>query len=157
MSSSALRASLVIVAQLCATLLSLSYHGYEVHMSRPEHNFQMDYIEFPATDVAASKRFYHAVFGWEFKDWGPDYISFHDGRIAGGFSAAAKPADQSGATGTDSAVGPLVVIYATALDDVHRKVTESGGKIVRETFEFPGGKRFHFTDPSGNVLAVWSE
>ena len=55
-------------------------------MAQAEHNFQIDYIEFPATDIEASKRFYNSVFGWNFQDYGPDYTSFHDGRIAGGFN-----------------------------------------------------------------------
>jgi predicted enzyme related to lactoylglutathione lyase len=122
-------------------------------MTQPEHNFQMDYIEFPATDIAATKTFYHQVFGWEFKDWGPGYTSFHDGRLAGGFNGESQPA---GADSTKTH-GVLVVLYAASLDDTHRKVTAAGGKIVRETFEFPGGKRFHFADPNGNELAVWSE
>jgi uncharacterized protein len=122
-------------------------------MSQPEHNFQMDYIEFPATDIEATKRFYHQVFSWEFKDWGPGYTSFHDGRLAGGFNSESQPA------GADSAKtrGVLVVLYAASLDDTYRKVKAAGGRIVREIFEFPGGKRFHFADPNGNELAVWSE
>ena len=123
-------------------------------MSQQEHNFQMDYIELPATDIEATKRFYNHVFGWQFKDWGPGYTSFHDGRLGGGFNGESQPA---GADGGAKTRGVLVVIYAASLDDVYRKVKEVGGKIVRETFEFPGGKRFHFADPNGNELAVWSE
>ncbi len=122
-------------------------------MSQQEHNFQMDYIEFPATDIAATKTFYHQVFGWEFKDWGPGYTSFHDGRLGGGFNGESQPAKADGA----KTCGVLVVLYAASLDDTYRKVKAAGGKIVRETFEFPGGKRFHFADPNGNELAVWSE
>jgi uncharacterized protein len=122
-------------------------------MSQQEHNLQMDYIEFPATDIAATKRFYNQVFGWQFQDWGPDYISFHDGRMNGGFTSGSQPAAADGA----KTRGALVVLYATSLDDVYRKVKEAGGKIVRETCDFPGGKRFHFADPNGNELAVWSE
>ena len=122
-------------------------------MAQQEHNLQMDYIEFPATDIEATKRFYHQVFGWDFQDWGPGYVSFHDGRLAGGFNAEAKPAGAAG----DGTRGTLVVIYAASLEDVYAKVKAAGGKIVRETFEFPGGRRFHFSDPNGNELAVWSE
>jgi uncharacterized protein len=122
-------------------------------MSQQEHNLQMDYIEFPATDIEATKRFYHQVLGWEFTDYGPGYTSFHDGRLAGGFNGESQPA---GADATKTR-GVLVVIYATSLDEIYGKVKAAGGKIVRETFEFPGGKRFHFADPNGNELAVWSE
>ena len=107
----------------------------------------MDYIEFPANDIAATKKFYSEVFGWEFTDYGPDYTSFSDGRLAGGFSAAMEV--QAG--------GPLVVLYSTNLPDIQARVGEAGGQIVRDAFEFPGGHRFHFTDPSGNELAVWSD
>lgn len=116
-------------------------------MSQQEHNFQMDYIEFPATDIEATKRFYNAVFGWTFTDYGPNYTSFHDGRLAGGFTMSAKPVKG----------GALVVLYAQDLAATRRKVVESGGKITIEPFEFPGGRRFHFADPNGNELAVWSE
>jgi uncharacterized protein len=122
-------------------------------MSQQEQNFRMDYIEFPATDIEATKRFYHQVFGWEFTDYGPGYTSFHDGRLGGGFNSESQPAGADG----KKARGVLVVIYATSLDDTRGKVIVAGGKIVREIFEFPGGKRFHFADPNGNELAVWSE
>jgi uncharacterized protein len=122
-------------------------------MSQKEHSLQMDYIEFPATDIEGTKRFYHDVFGWDFQDYGPGYTSFHDGRLGGGFNAEAKPAAADG----NQTRGTLVVIYAAALEDVHAKVKAAGGKIVREIFEFPGGRRFHFSDPNGNELAVWSE
>jgi uncharacterized protein len=114
----------------------------------------MDYIEFPAIDIEATKRFYGQIFGWQFQDWGPDYISFNDGRLGGGFTKQAQPAYAGPGAKT---LGALVVIYATSLDEIYRKVKEAGGKVVRETFEFPGGKRFHFVDPNGNELAVWSE
>jgi predicted enzyme related to lactoylglutathione lyase len=122
-------------------------------MSQQEHNFQMDYIEFPATNIEATKKFYSQVFGWEFTDYGPGYTSFNDGRLGGGFNSESQPA---GADGTTTR-GVLVVLYATSLDDTRAKVIAAGGKIVREIFEFPGGKRFHFADPNGNELAVWSE
>ena len=120
-------------------------------MSQPQNNYRMDYIEFPATDIEATKRFYHQVFGWDFQDWGPGYTSFHDGRLGGGFTTEAKVASGSGA------VGALIVLYAANLEETLGKVKAAGGKIVRETFEFPGGRRFHFADPNGNELAVWSE
>lgn len=114
-------------------------------------NFCMDYIEFPATDIEGTKRFYHQVFGWDFQDWGPGYTSFNDGRMGGGFNTEAQVAGGSKTTGV------LVVMYAANLEDTYKKVKDSGGKIVRDTFEFPGGRRFHFSDPNGNELAVWSE
>lgn len=112
-----------------------------------EHDRRIDYIELPSTNIDATKRFYGAVFGWKFTDYGPDYTSFEDGRLAGGFHRADAA----------SAGGPLIVIFAVDLAAVESSVTASGGTIVRPTFEFPGGRRFHFTDPSGNELAVWSD
>jgi uncharacterized protein len=116
-------------------------------MSNSANNNRIDYIEFPATDLAATKAYYEAVFGWKFTDYGPDYSSFEDGRLAGGFwkSVPAGPG------------GPLVVIYAADLAATEAKVLAAGGKIVKPAFDFPGGRRFHFADPSGNELAVWSE
>ncbi len=112
-----------------------------------ERDRRIDYIELPATDIAATKRFYTDVFGWKFTDYGPDYTSFEDGRLAGGFTKEGKVAKG----------GALVVIFATELEALEAKVRQAGGTIVRPIFSFPGGRRFHFTDPSGNELAIWSE
>jgi predicted enzyme related to lactoylglutathione lyase len=92
------------------------------------------------------KRFYGDAFGWKFQDWGPDYVSFEDGRLAGGFRRESRVA----------AGGPLVVLYAVDLEDVERAVRSAGGTIAQEIFAFPGGRRFHFRDPAGHELAVWS-
>jgi uncharacterized protein len=108
---------------------------------------QIDYIEFPAADVSKAKAFYQQAFGWKFTDYGPDYTSFEDGRITGGFTKEGKVAKG----------GPLVVLYANDLGAVEKKVRDAGGTIVKPAFSFPGGRRFHFADPSGNELAVWSE
>ena len=116
-------------------------------MSQAEHDRRMDYIEFRTKDIEETKRFYSEVFAWEFTDYGPDYTSFSDGRLTGGFSVA--PQVQAG--------GPLVVLYSTNLSEIEARIGEGGGQIVRPIFEFPGGRRFHFTDPSGNELAVWSD
>ena len=116
-------------------------------MNQADQDRRVDYLEFPTTNIEESKSFYSGVFGWKFTDYGPDYTSFTDGRLAGGFSVELEVA-----TG-----GPLVVLYSTNLPQIEARIRESGGKIVREIFEFPGGRRFHFTDPSGNELAVWSD
>jgi uncharacterized protein len=116
-------------------------------MTNAEHDRRIDYIEFSVKSVADAKRFYGGAFGWTFEDYGPDYASFADGRLSGGFQTV--PQVKTG--------GPLVVIYATNLESMERRVKEAGGKIVRPIFSFPGGRRFHFADPSGNELAVWSD
>jgi predicted enzyme related to lactoylglutathione lyase len=116
-------------------------------MSSAEHDRRIDYVEFSVTSVLHAKRFYGGAFGWTFEDYGPDYASFTDGRLSGGFQTSAKP----------STGGPLVVIYAADLEDQERRIKQSGGTIVKPIFSFPGGRRFHFADPSGNELAVWSD
>ena len=116
-------------------------------MSQSEQDRRIDYIEFTVADVAVARKFYSAVFGWSFTDYGPDYTAFADGRLNGGFSGggAARPG------------GPLVVIYARDLEAVLKAVQAAGGKITQPTYDFPGGRRFHFRDPSGHELAVWSD
>ncbi len=116
-------------------------------MGQEEHDKRIDYIELPTTDIEAAKAFYSGVFGWTTQDWGPDYSSFADGRLNGGFR---KEADVVSG-------GPLVVLYAVDLEAVEAAVRSHGGTVVKEIFSFPGGRRFHFTDPSGNELAVWSD
>ena len=116
-------------------------------MNQAEQDRRVDYIEFLTTNSEGTKKFYSEVFGWEFTDFGPEYTSFTDGRLGGGFALAAEVA----------AGGPLVVLYATNLQEIEASIRESGGRIVRDPFEFPGGRRLHFTDPSGNELAVWSD
>jgi predicted enzyme related to lactoylglutathione lyase len=116
-------------------------------MREDAHDQRIDYIEFPAVDIGAMKSFYGEVFGWTFVDYGPEYSSFNDGRMNGGFRK--EPQVEAG--------GPLVVLFATDLKATSARVLKAGGRITRETFEFPGGRRFHFADPSGNELAVWSD
>jgi uncharacterized protein len=115
-------------------------------MSNAEHDRRIDYIEFPVPRIAEVKQFYGKAFGWSFEDYGPDYTSFADGRLSGGFHTV-------GAAGG----GPLVVIYAVDLEAMERRIREAGGTIVRPIFSFPGGRRFQFTDPAGHELAVWSD
>lgn len=112
------------------------------------HDRRIDYIELPCSDIAKAKAFYTAVFGWTFTDYGPDYTSFHDGRLAGGFTT-----DRVARTGG----GPLVVLYVADLEAAQVRVEKAGGRIALPIFSFPGGRRFHFLDPTGSELAVWSE
>lgn len=108
----------------------------------------IDYVEFSVRDLAAAKRFYTGAFGWHFTDYGPEYAGVSvGGREIGGFCQT----DEARTT------GPLVVLYSNNLDDSLKAVKAAGGTIVKEPFSFPGGRRFHFADPSGSELAVWSE
>lgn len=115
----------------------------EVNMDR---NHRIDYVELGAPDLPAVKRFYSKVFDWKFTDYGPAYVAFHDGRLDGGFTTQAAP-------GTN----PLVILYATSLEATRAAVLEHGGTIAKDIFAFPGGRRFHFRDPAGNELGVWSD
>ena len=108
---------------------------------------RIDTIEFPAKSLAATKKFYAAAFGWKFTDYGPGYSSFDDGRLTGGFRT-----DQKVRRG-----GPLVVLFAKDLEATEKRVKKAGGKITTPAFDFPGGRRFHFADPTGNELAVWAK
>ncbi|MFA7262815.1 MAG: VOC family protein [Caulobacter sp.] len=108
---------------------------------------KIDYVEFPATAIPAVKAFYSAAFGWTWVDYGPDYAAFGDAAVDGGFNGDASEAPAK----------PLVVLYAHDIEGMLAKVTSAGGVVVKPIFAFPGGRRFHFTDPSGNELAVWSE
>ena len=111
---------------------------------------RIDYVEFAAADLEAVKRFYSGAFGWTFTDYGPDYTAFDDGRLNGGFQRAQGCSDSAHG-------GALVVLLAADLEATLAAVREHGGTIVRDIFTFPGGRRFHFTDPHGNELAVWSD
>ena len=117
-------------------------------MDNQSNENRIDYIEFPAADIAKTKAFYAGVFGWKFTDYGPDYTSFEDGRLAGGFFHAPQSAP---------AGRPLIVIYSADLAARQAQIESAGGAIVKPVFSFPGGRRFHFTDPSGNELSVWSD
>ncbi len=110
-------------------------------------NGKLDYIEMQAADGALEmvKAFYSAAFGWSFTDYGASYSAFSEG-IDGGFDGA-----------TARETKPLPVLYTDDIEASVEAVTQAGGKIVRPIFSFPGGRRFHFTDPAGNELAVWSK
>lgn len=107
---------------------------------------KIDYIELPGGELARSKQFYADAFGWRFVDYGPTYAAFEDAGLDGGFQGdpAAAPAK------------PLVVLFARDLEAALAKVEAAGGTITAPIYSFPGGRRFHFRDPAGNELAVWS-
>jgi uncharacterized protein len=107
-------------------------------MTNAENDRRIDYVEFDVADVARAKKFYGDVFGWTFKDYGP---------LTGGFAGAGK---------ARGAGGPLVILYANDLLDIQRRIEAAGGRIVKAAYDFPGGRRFHFADPDGYELAVWT-
>lgn len=106
---------------------------------------KLDYLELPAAGrISHVKRFYESAFGWQFTDYGVQYSAFNEG-LEGGFDNNEKK------------TAPLPVLYSSDLEKTMEAVTSAGGSIVKEIFSFPGGRRFHFADPAGNELAVWSE
>jgi len=109
----------------------------------------INYIEFPLVDAAGTKAFYQSVFGWRFQDWGDTYISFSEAGVEGGFNGESGVPVMS--------PGVLVVLYAGDLEHTLAAVRDAGGTILKEPYDFPGGRRFHFADPNGNELAVWTE
>jgi len=107
----------------------------------------INYIEFKAKNLGSVKEFYSSVFGWEFTDYGERYTAFENSGVAGGFEYSEEPIVN----------GALVVLAHDNLDEIQQKIEAAGGTISVPIFSFPGGKRFHFVDPTGNELAVWSE
>lgn len=116
-------------------------------MTSSGNDSRIDYIEINVRDIARSKAFYGGAFGWKFTDYGPEYCAFSDGRLDGGFATSDPPRPG----------GLLVILYADNLEDMQRRVEGAGGEIVKAIFTFPGGRRFHFVDPDGYELAVWSK
>ena len=105
----------------------------------------IDYVEFSAADFSKVKAFYSNVFGWEFEEWGEEYLAFSNSGIEGGFAKSKKPPVRGGA---------LVILLTEDIDATEKLVLQAGGEVT-EHHEFPGGKRFHFIDPVGNELGVW--
>ncbi|ESQ81535.1 VOC family protein [Asticcacaulis benevestitus] len=110
----------------------------------PAHH-KIDYIEFPGGDLNPLKDFYSKAFGWNFIDYGPTYAALADAGIDGGFDA------------DSSSAKPLVILYSDNLEASLAQVEAQGAEITLAIFDFPGGRRFHFRDPSGNELGVWSD
>ena len=111
---------------------------------------KINYVEFPAKDLAATKAFFQSAFGWSFVDYGPEYAAFSNEGLDGGFFKS----DLASSTQNGAA---LIVLYSDHLEATLAKVEKAGGSIVRPIYAFPGGHRFHFTEPSGNEFAVWGE
>ncbi|MGK9128443.1 VOC family protein [Olivibacter sp. SA151] len=107
---------------------------------------QVQYIEFLSADINRAKKFYSDSFGWKFTDYGLEYTAFEGDYVDGGFTSG-EPINGS----------ILIVLYSEDIETSKRKVIRAGGVLVKDIFNFPGGKRFHFRDPDGYELAVWSE
>lgn len=110
----------------------------------------IDYIEIPSRDIARSRSFFSVLLGWAFTDYGPDYTSFEDGRITGGFF-------QSENVSSAGNGASLPVIYTEALEELRAEAIRLGATVTRDIFSFPGGRRFQFTEPGGSEFAIWSD
>ncbi len=116
-------------------------------MSKENH---IDYFDIPCSELELSKQFFSQVFQWKFKDFGSEYAAFENAGVSGGFF--------EGKSGFKLSQGvPLMVIYRENLDKATEEIVAAGGAITHPVFAFPGGSRFHFTDPSGNEFACWSD
>jgi len=111
---------------------------------------KINYVEFPSKDIEATKSFFASVFGWSFKDYGPEYTSFSNKGIDGGFYKSELTASVENGSA-------LIVFYSKELEKTQAKIKAAGGSIIKPAFSFPGGRRFHFSDPNGNEYAVWSD
>ena len=111
---------------------------------------KINYVEFPASDLRATKAFFEAAFGWSFVDYGPDYTAFSNEGLDGGFFKS----DLAATTDSGSA---LIVFYSASLEETQQRIEAAGGRVVKPIIDFPGGRRFQFAEPSGNELAVWSD
>lgn len=117
----------------------------------PNVHEKLNYVEFPSSDLAATKLFFEVCFGWSFTDYGPDYTAFDPSAgLDGGFFRSEK------ASKTDHG-SALVIFYSERLEETMAKVQHHGGTITLDTISFPGGRRFQFTEPSGNEFGVWSD
>jgi len=111
---------------------------------------KINYVEFPAKDLSKTKAFFEQVFGWSFEDYGSEYTAFSGQGLDGGFfKSKLESSTNNGAA--------LIVFYSNNIKITQTKVEQAGGEVIKPTFSFPGGKRFHFIEPSGNEFAVWSD
>lgn len=115
----------------------------------------INYIELPAPDLAAAKAFYAATFGWSFIDYGPGYAAFHGAGLDGGLDASGVVPQRPAASNPQGPSGALAIFRTDDLTAAQAHVERAGGRVTTPAFDFPGGRRFHFTDPNGVELGVW--
>lgn len=132
---------------MCSLVTELHSIAYILTKLGINMNNKINYIEFKATDLNEIKKFYSEVFDWKFKDFGTSYTAFSNSGLEGGFDKSDDPISN----------GVLVVLYHNDLPAILESIKSNNGTISKKIFSFPGGKRFHFIDPSGNELAVWSD
>jgi predicted enzyme related to lactoylglutathione lyase len=135
-----IRRALSLAALLSSVVLAAS-------AAAPTKPAPMDYVEFVVHDIARTKTFYAAVFGWTFIDYGPGYASFTDNGLGGGFTTEGNPAPG----------GPLMVFHVDNLEAALGRAKAAGAPIVKPIYAFPGGRRFQFKDPDGYEIAAWTQ
>ena len=141
--------------KMVALIMIISAIGYPINQDTStkggavNKHEMINYVEFPAKDIGAAKAFFTAVFDWSFVDFGPEYSSFLNAGIDGGFY-------KSNLSSSSVKGGALIVFFSDELENTQSKIEKAGGKSIKPIFSFPGGRRFHFTDPNGNEYAVWS-
>ncbi len=111
---------------------------------------KLDYVEYAARDIEATKAFFERAFNWRFEDYGPDYTAFSGQGLDGGFFRDSQCSKQASG-------GALLVFFSEDIEATLAKVQTAGGELTKDIFDFPGGRRFHFCEPSGNEFAVWAE
>jgi len=127
------------------------WHSYaSIRNLEMNENEKINYVEFPAKDIEATKVFFKSAFGWKFEDYGAEYTAFSNEGLDGGFYKS----DLSVSTEIGSA---LIVFYSNNLENTQSKIERAGGFIIKPIFSFPGGRRFHFCDPNKNEYAAWSD
>ena len=119
-------------------------------MPPPSIPYTVDYVETPSRDLPQTKAFFSALLGWRFTEYGAEYLAFEDGRLNGGFYRSDKVSSYEGGS-------TIAVIYTEHLEQLRDRAKELGATITREIFSFPGGRRFHFTEPGGSEFAIWSD
>ncbi len=145
-----------IIIEIVALVMIVCSNGYAQNQEPPtkggvvNKHEKINYVEFPAKDIEAAKAFFTTVFGWSFVDYGPEYIAFSNEGIDGGFY-------KSDLSSSSEKGGALIVFYSNEIEKTQSKIEKAGGIIIKPIFSFPGGRRFHFSDPNGNEWAVWAD
>jgi len=132
---------------VAAGMVEGAVEGDAQKAGRHQH-LKLNYVEFAARDLDATKQFFSRCFAWTFTDYGPDYAAFNNEGLDGGFYRAERSSRVENG-------GALLVFFSEDLDDTVAKVQAAGGTVIRPIYSFPGGRRFHFVEPSGNEFAVW--
>ncbi len=119
-------------------------------MNESNQHEKLNYLEVPVRDPEATRAFFESVFGWSFTMYGPDYMDSASGGIMVGFFRDPHPAlTENGSV--------LVTFFSDDLEATQAKIEAAGGKVIKPAFDFPGGRRFQFTEPGGSEFSVWSD